>query len=58
MLIACEKANENFAQRNCTNVDPMKAALSPAAGKAGLILAFYLNTIHLNKTDTNTKYSS
>lgn len=36
MLITCEKANENLAQRNCTIVDSMMAVVSPAAGKAGL----------------------
>lgn len=32
------------------------AAVSPAAGKAGFILTFHLNTIKPNTTDTNTKY--
>lgn len=36
MLITCEKANENLAQRNCTIMYSMMVALSPAAGKAGL----------------------
>lgn len=36
MLITCEKANENLAQRNRITVNSMMAAVSPAAGKAGL----------------------
>lgn len=52
MPITCEKASKSFAQRNCTNVDTMRADISPAVGKAGLILAFYFNAIQLNKADT------